>query len=274
MMPFGTYSDEVIGHMGTLLSPMYQRVFREHWDNSCYSRMKRSYYHSDFMEGTVEQYIPTFHDPERNLRFHRIVLKVIPEMSLETFLSEAEKLEKRRSITPVGVVDSTTVFIVSPKLVRKGFIRSRRKPCNTFYCPIVARNPMTVVERFIKILTTFYTRRLKAFAESFHLSEKMDGWHCSLTSTLLYVFNVVVSKASDSLANSGRGLLHTVEWFKYKLAELYVQRRKEGRLSLMLQTIREFKPLLEDAKRRTSFDRRDNKAFEALICLCHGWGGG
>lgn len=257
---FGKFSDSIIGIGATAFSPMYTRIFKQYWDNTFYARMKRNYYYSSFEDGILEYYIPTFMDVEQNMKYHRIVITVIPELDQETFMGEAEKLNRNHfTLGPAGTVDSTTIAIIAPKLKKRGFIRSRRLKGNVLACPIISKVPEIAMRRLLQILQGFYEGRIKAMISAFNLDRCLSTWRGSLNSTLLYIINSILEKISSDIANGLRCLLHSLNWLSYKLKELIGQMANQTNIMRLIETISVYKPLFEGLKaKRNSFELEHN----------------
>jgi predicted transcriptional regulator len=184
-----------------------------------------------------------------------------------------------KNIMPAGTIDSTTIFVVSPRLSKRGFIHARKLPNNTMACPIISKDPKIVAQRILMILSKFYEKRLKALIEAFHLEHKLSDWHNSLTSTLLYIFNSIVVKVSESLANGGRCLIHVLNWFGLKMREIFSEVHREHRLKSLLTSLRPYQRIIKQVvyADKNNFSIFDDRQLESsLICVSRrlGRGGG
>lgn len=273
---FGPFSDQIIGLGATALSPMYVRVFKQYWDNATYSRMKRNYYASSYEQGTLEYYIPTFMDVERNMKYHRIVIATTPQLDKNSLVREAHKHLETRSITPAGIIDSTTIFMVSPRLSRRGFIHSRKLSETCYACPIVTASPELALKRILKILSTFYTRRIKAMVGAFNLESCFSDWRGSFNATLLYITSIIEQIHRD-IANGLSCLLHSLNWFKYKLKEIIDQVARQTNIMRVLHVIEPFHALFQElkAKKNTFELNPSNPLLVALASFakCRSGGG-
>ncbi len=266
-IPFGKYSEDVVGCMATTLSPMYVHVFRKHWNTQFQARVKRNYYQSDFDEGLVECYVPTFASLETNMKYHRIVVKVLPQISKEIMETEGTRLDRTRDFTPAGTIDSTTVFLVSPRLTKRGFIRSRKLPANTYLCPVVSPNPRTAVDRIIRILAKFYEKRLRALMGSFNLDSLME-WRGSITNTLLYIVKNVIEKISSDLAIGAECMVHSIRWLEMKLRELRDQNELEHAVLKVVLRVRESIPMVRRLRRVNGYDFEGcSQLLRSLECI-------
>lgn len=245
---FGLFSDRVIELLNHSFSPMYRRVFKGYWDNSMFARMRKAYFHSDIQNGYYECYIPTFESVEVNMKYYRIAVQVVPELSKEIMKQEAAKLHHPR-ITPVGVVDSQLLCIIAPTRTSEAkksrqFIRGYKTKAGFLVGAFLSKLPESCVKRVLTVITQFIKKRLVAFLSSFHLEERLQHKHRINT---LYYSNVtsIVERISLSLANAVRCLSHCFHWLKTKIRHIYAEVGRQNLINEAMHRINVLTPLLK-----------------------------
>jgi len=94
---YGDYQQRVLNLFANCEAVMYPRVFKKHWDNDLFARMRRNYYKTDWENATCEVYIPTFEDMESNMKYYRIIVKVQPKLDRDIWLPQCRNNAKGSS---------------------------------------------------------------------------------------------------------------------------------------------------------------------------------
>ena len=304
--PFGKFSDKIVGYGATTFSGMYYKIFKKYWNNSIFARVRRNYYHSNFQDGFLEVYVPTFANQEENMSYHRIVLKVVPGLDQEIFENQIQEVRHSRKVSdrrtrnrggPAGKIDSESIFIIAPRLSPKGLglwreDRERRskgeEPKRKWVlrarylttpgiiprirvCPVIARAPEVIMIRLLKVITGFYEDRLKAVLRSLHLGNKLSEWQGSITATLLYITSLVEKKGLLTLANAMRCLVHTLNWLRLKRRQIIEHLAQQSHIMNLIHKIKPYQPVLEKIKlNHNPFQLEpDSPLIKTLIQLCH-----
>jgi len=113
-----------------------------------------------------EFYVPVAAHPSMNMQYYRIAVKVVPEISQEKARELAVDLMKPRQ-KPPGIIESESIFIVSPK--RNGWTRGFRhvKLPGHMTCIIVNRNPLEAFKTIKRLIWNFIERRILKLLEKF-----------------------------------------------------------------------------------------------------------
>ncbi len=163
---FGAYADEVLELAAEDFAPAHRHVFSYYWNNSFEARMPCNYTKVFWDEGLLESYVPVIANSELNMRYLRIVIKVVPEISQSKAKELAVDLMRLRQ-RPNGRIDSESIFVISPK--RNGWIRGFRhvKLPGHQTCIIVNRNPLEAVRLLKRLLWKFIESRILKMLRKF-----------------------------------------------------------------------------------------------------------
>jgi len=165
---FHPYASEVLNLVADEFSPAYRHVFSPYWNNSFEARARRNYARAYWEDGIYEVYFPVMAHQEMNMRYYRVVVKVVPEISQGEAKELAIDLMKPRQ-KPNGIIESESIFIVAPK--RKGWthgFRHVRLPGHQT-CIIVDRNPLRAFQTLKKLIAKFVESKLKGILRKFGL---------------------------------------------------------------------------------------------------------
>ncbi len=272
-IPFGNFSDKIVGYCSTTFSPMYRRIFSKYWNNAMVANVRKNYCFSDFEEGIVEIYIPTFLDPSRNMKFHRIVVKTLPYLDHKIMEEETVKLRSKRYVSegrgPAGIVDSESIVLmarhISPEALveyrkdkkrnyyglkpeRKWFLKAKKLRGNILIMPIITKVPEIAMKRLLTVLKKFYHARIKAFVESFHLMNFQYDRH-NLQSSLYYISSILEERVSFVLGNAVRCLSTVYDWFDNKRRQIIQHLSRQTYIMNLFHQIEQIKPLLGEIRR-------------------------
>jgi hypothetical protein len=181
-------------------APLYRRVSEPLWNNGIYANVRRAYYTCRFDVGVAEYYVPTVLNGEGFMQCHRIVVMVLPELDKDRYEGEIVRLISPLS-EPLGIIDSTTIFVVAPKVTRqhafkvwkekfKAMLKIKRI-AGCFAIPIVSSAPEVAFKKLLGHLKNFWEKRVKAFLDKL----KIQPWQYSykikniLSSTLKVIEN-------------------------------------------------------------------------------------
>ncbi len=304
--PFARFSDRIMEYMATTFSPMYARVFRQYWHNSVFSRMKKNYYSSNFMESRGEIWIPTIMSLEQNMKFYRIAWVIVAKGDREDFKEKVKQLRHDRRVShpraynkggAAGKMDSETLIYIwkegSPrnkarwrqdkKRVREGLKPKEEWILRDYYlttpgivpkiraCPFWAETPEIAVMNILKVITGFIEDRIKAMIGSFHLKSKLSSWRGSLTSTLLYITNLIEKRGLGAIANGLRCMTHTLNWLRQKRRQIIAHLAQQTHIMSLIHKIKPFQPLLERIRANHNPYQLEPKSplIKTLLQLCY-----
>jgi hypothetical protein len=172
----GVFAEKFIEFCQDTFAPIYRRVSEKFWNNGVYAHARRPYYMCNHDLGLAEYYVPTVLNGEGFMQYHRIVVSVVPELDRETYEDEIVRLFRPLS-RPMGLIDSTTIFVVAPKVSRLHAFRLWRdrlkarlkiKRFHGAFCiPIISPCPEIAFKRLMDHLKHFWDRRIKGFLERF-----------------------------------------------------------------------------------------------------------
>jgi len=230
LCPFGAYVDEVLEMVVEDFSPAYKYVFSRYWNNSFEARMPCNYTKVFWDEGLLETYIPVIAHSEMNLRYHRVVVKVVPEIDQQGAKELAvELMEKRQK--PNGIVDSESIFIVSPR--RKGWTHGfRHVPLRGHQtCVIVNRNPLKVIEILKRLLWKFIESRILGMLKKFGITVDCPANEIWYKKSGSFYYNRCYNNRNTRfrlyrhIRLMIRCLSHFLDWLKRKAKERLVKYR-------------------------------------------------
>jgi hypothetical protein len=159
-------------------APLYKRVSEPLWNNGIYANIRRAYYTCRFDVGVAEYYVPTVLNGEGFIQCHRIVVMVLPELDKDRYEGEIVRLISPLS-EPLGIIDSTTIFVVAPKVTRqhafkvwkekfKAMLKIKRI-AGCFAIPIVSSAPEVAFKKLLGHLKNFWEKRIRAFLDKLRI---------------------------------------------------------------------------------------------------------
>jgi len=165
---FGQYVDEVLELAADVFGPAYRYVFAPYWNTSYEARIRQHYANVFWNECVYEVYLPVAAHMEMNMRYYRIVIKVVPEISQTQAKELAVELSKP-IVKPNGIVDSETIFIVAPR--RKGWTHGfKHLPLKGHQtCILINKNPYEIFKLLKRLIWRFLESRLNALLRKFNL---------------------------------------------------------------------------------------------------------
>lgn len=219
---------------------MYANVFKRYWhDGKFMSRMPRSYCTTDWKNGVYEVFIPTREDMELNMAYYRIVIKVVPELDMETAKQESQKLQASLS-RPMGYKDSELIALVSPKLKRRGFLRAFKhcKKPGFLTGLFVTKVPEIAFKRLLSLLKTFFERRIGKLLERLEITP----WHLDYKEKTLYYINdvtYIVEHFSHAIACTLKCFSHSLAWFVGKINSVKHEIGVQNMIKLSLRPLQD-----------------------------------
>jgi hypothetical protein len=242
---------------------LYGRVSAPVWNNSIYGYVKRAYYTCNFDVGVAEYYVPTVLNGENFMQCHRIVVVVLPELDKETYESEIVRLISPLS-PPLGFIDSTTIFVVAPKVTRKHALMvlkekfkamlKIKRVAGCFAIPIVSPVPEIAFKKLISHIKNFWEKRVKAFLDRLKIQPWMYDYKIeNIISITVDYLKRVIEKYNSQIIHSLRSMIAHFTYF----SNCVVKAAKSiGRLSMLkakLLRFAEMMPFLEPEKREEIF---------------------
>lgn len=239
----GFYSDRVIEVLQHTFAPMYERVWRDLWNNSVFATMRRPYIYYSWEDGVYEVYIPIALDGEGFMHYWRVMVRVFEEIDRETIAKNQAGLETPW-IKPVGVIDSESIFYISNgissrlkdeirkhgrKALIKGFRHKRKAGYFTFI--IVNSTPEIAVKRLKDQILNFLKTRIKNLLKKL----KLQPWiieRCidRMEKGTLLNINILLESFSMTVRNIAVNMANTFMWIKGKLKEL---KKEIGRQNIL-----------------------------------------
>lgn len=205
-------------------SPAYRYVFNRYWNNAFEQRLKCNYVSVDWEECVFEIYLPVMAHSEMNMRFYRVVVKVVPEVSQEKAKELAVDLMKPMQ-KPAGIIESESIFIISPK--QKGWIHGFRhvKLPGHLTSVIVDRNPLKAFRKMKELIMKFLESKLKGIFRKFNIQpdcnfneiwykKKDDFYYCNYYDNRKTRF-----KLYRHIRQTIKCLSRFMDWLKQKIKE-------------------------------------------------------
>jgi hypothetical protein len=170
----GLFAERFMELCQDYFATLYGRVSASIWNNGIYGYVKRAYYTCKFDVGVAEYYVPTVLNGENFMQCHRIVVVVLSELDKETYEGEIVRLISPLS-PPLGFIDSTTIFVVAPKVTRKHALTvwkekfkamlKIKRVAECFAIPIVSPSPEIAFKKMMGHIKNFWEKRVKAFLD-------------------------------------------------------------------------------------------------------------
>jgi hypothetical protein len=242
---------------------LYGRVSQQYWNNGIYGNMKRAYYMCNFNDAVAEYYVPTALNGENFMQFHRITVAVLPEIDERIYDGEINRLITPFT-SPMGIVDSTTIFVVAPKVTRehalrvkklkhKAMLKIKRKG-KAFIIPIVSPIPEIAFKKLAEHIANFWHKRIMAFLNTL----KIQPWQYNykienIISITVDYLKRVIEKYNSQIIHVLRSMIAHFMYFKNCITEVA---RSIGRLSMLKAKLERFAEMihfLEPEKREEIF---------------------
>ncbi|MCD6325146.1 hypothetical protein J7L97_02530 [Candidatus Bathyarchaeota archaeon] len=236
----GFYVDGLMELLQEDFAPIHKRVTEYYWNNNVYGNVKRPYGYYDFDQGIREAYIPTVLNGENLMQFNRIVMSILPELDEEIYEGEIKRL-LRPFTSPMGIIDSTTIFIVAPKcteehrrkvarLKRKAMLRTKRYG-STFVYPIISPIPEVAFRKIKAAIVRFWEHRIKKFLEKLKVQPYQYDYKFEniITNTIQ-----VLERYNKQIINNLKSMVAHFLWFK---KHLKIALQKIAELSLLKQKV-------------------------------------
>jgi hypothetical protein len=236
----GLFAEKFIEHCQDTFVPIYRRVSEQYWNNSIYGNVRRPYYMCNHDVGLAEYYVPTVLNGDGFVQKHRIVVSVLPELDMNIYESEVGKLTKPLS-TPMGIIDSTTIFVVAPKVTRqhafkvwkekfKAMLKIKRV-AGCFAIPIIHPDPEIAFKKLLSHLTNFWNKRIKAFLDKL----KIQAWQYDYNfKNIVSLLPKVIENYSNQIVYCLRSMIAHFAYFEDCLKGAF---KRLGELSMLKMRI-------------------------------------
>jgi len=237
---FGQYSDKILQLCNETFSTMYANIFKRYWhDGKFMSRMPCNYCKTDWKDGVYEVHIPTREDPEFNMAYYRIIVKVLPELDMETAKQESQKLQASLN-PPMGYKDSELIVLVSPKLKKRGFLRAFKHVKRPGFLTglFVTKVPEIAFKRLLTVLKNFFQRRIAKLLERL----EVRPWHLDYKEDTLYYINdvtYIIEHFSHGIACTVKCFSHCLSWFVGKIRSVKHEIGVQNMIKLSFRPLRE-----------------------------------
>jgi len=241
MNSFGVFTDRILQLSNETFSTLYKNVLKQYWhDGRFMAKMSRNYAHTDWPKGIYEVYIPTRDDPAMNLRYYRIVIKVLPNIDAESAHVESV-IQQAPQQTPMGIVDSELIVLVAPHLKRRGFIRGWRHIKHPGYLTavVVSKIPEIAFKRILTLVANFLEKRIDKLLEKlgfqpweYDYIKKEEFYYKSVRS--------IIEQYSHLIAVTLRSFSHVLAWVKGKIRSVL---HEIGLMNMAQQALRPLRQL-------------------------------
>ena len=239
---FGSYVEALMEQLQDDFAPIHKRVSEYYWNNEVYGNVKRPYGYYDFDQGIREVYVPTVLNGENFMQFHRIVVSILPELDEGLYEGEIRRL-LRPFTFPMGIIDSTTIFVVAPKcteehrrrvarLKRKAMLKTKRYG-NIFIYPIISPIPEIAFKKIKAALVRFWEHRIKKLLEKLKLQPYQYDYKLeNIISNTITIS--VLEKYNKQIIHNLKSMIAHFLWFK---KHLKIALQKIGELNRLKQKV-------------------------------------
>lgn len=238
---FGAFTDQLLGYANQTFSVLHHKFLKQIWgDNSTTAKLHHNQCRTDWQKGTYEIFIPTRDDPNMNLRYSRIAIQILPEISNDTKRIEAYRLQQDTE-KPLGVLESELLILVAYRQTQvgiiKGFKHDQRKGYFTGIFVSRQRSPELIWKRILDHIINFFQKRLDGLMSSLGFETWVWKWlqkklSCSNMNAILEHFSLTIRQ---SIFTFLRLWQHLYDQMKLILGEIGVQNVAK------FKTIRELK---------------------------------
>jgi len=257
--PFGLFADRLMEIAQDWFATLYKRVSQQYWNNGVYGCVKRPYYMCNFDDAIAEYYVPTALNCESFMQFHRIVISILPEIDEAIYESELKRLLIPFT-SPMGLIDSTTIFVISPKVTNKHKLKVKllkhkamlkiKRNGRTFIIPIVSHIPEIAFKKIVKHIVNFWHKRIQAFLNALKIQPWQYGYKVeNVLSITINYFNRVIEKYNPQIIHVLRSMVAHFTYFKNCLTETLKSIGKINEMKAKLSRFAEIVHVLEPAKR-------------------------
>lgn len=215
---FGSYTDQILQYANETFSVLHHKFLKEIWgDNKTTAKLHHNQCFTDWQKGVYEVFIPTRDNVEHNLSYYRIAIKVLPEISQEAKLTEAQSLSNLIK-QPLGIVESELLILIAPRQNKWGLVRGFKhlnKP-GYFTAVFVNKSPEIVWKRVMAHILNFISKRLDGLMNALGFETWVWKWILSKRNT--YCSNIrIVEHYSYVIRQSFETLVLLYQHFKDKL---------------------------------------------------------
>ena len=215
---FGSYTDQILQYANETFSVLHHKFLKEIWgDNKTTAKLHHNQCFTDWQKGVYEIFIPTRDNVEHNLSYYRIAIKVLPEISQELKLTEAQALSNLIK-QPLGIVESELLILIAPRQNKWGLVRGFKhlnKP-GYFTAVFVNKSPEIVWKRVMSHILNFIAKRLDGLMAALGFETWVWKWILSKRNT--YCSNIrILENYSYVIRQSFETLVLLYQHFKDKL---------------------------------------------------------
>ncbi len=226
---FGAFTDQLLGYANQTFSTLHHKFLKQIWgDNSTTAKLHHNQCRTDWQKGVYEIFIPTRDDPNMNLRYSRIAIQILPEISNATKRTEAYRLQQDTE-TPLGVLESELLVLVAYRQTQtgivKGFKHDNRKGYFTGVFVSRQRSPELIWKRIIDHIANFFQKRLDGLMNSLGFETWVWKWlqkklSCSNMNAILERFSLTIRQSVFTFLRLWQ---HLYEQMKLILSEIGIQ---------------------------------------------------
>lgn len=203
--PVDNFSHKILGHAQDTFAVIHERFLKPIWgDNRVTAKLKHNQSTVIWEDDVYEVYIPTFDSPNYNLKYYRIIIKILPEISNKTKREEAIKLTKRIR-QPLGEVESELICLVAYKQdkpgIVKGFKHSTQKGYFTGVFVSSQRSPDLIWKRILDHVHNFIMKKLDGLMRALGFETWVWKWllkkrdNCFNMSSILKRFSLSIRQS-------------------------------------------------------------------------------
>jgi hypothetical protein len=217
----------------------------------------------NFNDAVAEYYVPTALNGENFMQFHRIAVAVLPEIDERIYDGEINRLITPFT-SPMGILDSDTIFVVAPKVTRehalrvkqlkhKAMLKIKRKG-KAFIIPIVSPIPEIAFKKLVSHIKNFWEKRVKAFLDRLKIQPWMyDHKIENIISITADHLKRVIEKYNSQIIHSLRSMIAHFAYFRSCVTEVARCLARLSMLKAKLLRFAEMIPFLEPKKREEIF---------------------
>ena len=273
----GNFTDKILQYANETFSVLHRRFLKEIWgNNSTTAKLHHNQCRTNWQNGTYEVYIPTRDDPNMNLRYSRIAIQVLPEISNATKRAEAYRLQQDTE-KPLGVVESELLILVAYQQSQAGIVKGFKHQTQPGYFTGIfvsrQRSPELIWKRILDHITNFIQKRLDGLMRSL----KLETWIWKWTQKTLGIstINTILEKYSLSIRQSAFTFLklyqHFIDKMKLILHEIGIQNTAKGKTSREIRS--EIEILISALRLKVKEEQESDKGLwllQALQVNAHG----
>ncbi len=268
---FGTFTDKILGYANETFSVLHRRFLKEIWgNNSTTAKLHHNQCRTNWQNGTYEVFIPTRDDPNMNLRYSRIAIQILPEISNATKRTEAYRLQQDTE-KPLGVVESELLILVAYQQSQVGIVKGFKHQTQPGYFTGVfvsrQRSPELIWKRILDHIVNFIQKRLDGLMRSLGFETWVWKHHqrnnsCSNMYAILERFSLSIRQ---SVFTFMKLYTYFIDRMKMVLHEIGIQNTAKGKTSREIRS--EIEILISALRLKVREEQETDSGFRLLRAL-------